>query len=132
MRQIIASAAAAALLACALPAGAQEEGVTPDDAPAAEAEDGAQAPDDARAGPRGQGPRYGRGEGPGKGMRGGYGRHHGRHHGRGQAGPTLSIHTERPGLTIDFECNAPMPMCLEAIERVYAISGRQRGRGRDE
>lgn len=68
------------------------------------------------------------GGGMGMGMAGDMGRgsHRGmRHH---RSGPTLAISTERPGFKLDFECNAPMAQCIEAIERVYETSGRhQRG-----
>jgi hypothetical protein len=61
--------------------------------------------------------------------RGGMSGHHGggrygkgMHHGRDGAGPTLKIKSEGRGMEIEFECNASMEECLEAIDRVYGAA----------
>ena len=68
----------------------------------------------------------GRGMSNGHGMMHGRGKH-GRHHGASASGPTLRIKTEGKGFEIDFECNATLAACLEAIDRVYEIAGDRRG-----
>ncbi|GMG84923.1 hypothetical protein LNKW23_41390 [Paralimibaculum aggregatum] len=139
MRLTLSAAAVAGLMALgpALPAAAQsaagqsaaeQSADESTDAPAPQA-----APETGGAGQqhgqkhgqhRGQG-RKGHGMGMGR-KDGKHGGHHRMHHGA-QRGPTLAIRTEFEDFEIDFECNAPMPACLEAIERVYAISRRHHG-----
>ncbi len=121
MRLIALSAAAAAFLAFHVTALAQEEdaGSTADavvtETPAEAA--GAETPAAACPGGRcGQQRRHHQGH------------HQGRHRGHHQSGPTLRIVTERPGFAIEFECNAAIDRCLEAIERVYDISASRGGR----
>jgi hypothetical protein len=137
MRITTAAASLAAMLALGLGAAAQEtDGETPDapaaEAPAPERADPGQGYRDGRHRPEGRhgmmrGGMHGR-HGGGHGMMGG-GQGRMRHGGHGQR-PTLKIETKGRGFEIEFECNAAMEQCLEAIDRVYEIAGeRRRERG---
>jgi len=63
------------------------------------------------------------GQGRGMGMMQGKGKGMGRHR---AGGPTLKIESKGHGFDIEFECNAPMAQCLEAIDRVYEAAGEAR------
>ena len=124
----------AAVLLAALAAGPAhtQEAETDDDATAEQAAPGAgqmrpgQGMMQGQGMIRGQGMMQRNGAMHGRGMGKRHGRH-GRHHGQGR--PTLRISTEGKGFEIDFECNAEMAACLEAIDRVYEIAGERRRRG---